>query len=280
MTKRRIELYCGYAYSNLLRYVGSNQIYSNFTSVLNRYLHGKMQHIPNLITLLNLVAGFIAITLAANGDLANASWFILVAMILDFLDGFAARLLKAYSAIGKELDSLADMVSFGIAPALIMYKLLSDLEPSVLPGLSVSREAMVILLIIIPPLFSICAALRLAKFNIDPSQSISFRGLPTPAGALAVISVVIAAHYSDSSIIKSFMASPTALAVYTIILSLLMVSRIPMLSLKVRALGFADNKGRYLLAALVLASFIVFRISAAPLIIPLYIIVSFISRLF
>src|SRR5665647_2535048 len=83
-----------------------------------------MKHIPNFITSLNLASGFIAIIFAANGDLITASWFILAAMIFDFLDGLSARLLKAYSEIGKELDSLADVVSFGVAPALIIYKLL------------------------------------------------------------------------------------------------------------------------------------------------------------
>ena len=85
-----------------------------------------MKHIPNFITSLNLAAGFFAIIYAANGDLVTASWLILAAMIFDFLDGFSARLLKAYSAIGKELDSLADVVSFGVAPGLIIYKILDD----------------------------------------------------------------------------------------------------------------------------------------------------------
>ncbi|MBW6500924.1 MAG: CDP-diacylglycerol--serine O-phosphatidyltransferase [Bacteroidales bacterium] len=239
-----------------------------------------MKNIPNIITSLNLAAGFIAIICAAGGNLVSASWFILIAMILDFLDGFAARLLKAYSALGKELDSLSDMVSFGIAPSLIMYMMLSGLEPVIFPGLSAYRDALVTIIIFIPVLMSVCAAFRLAKFNLDPSQATSFSGLPTPASALAVISIVIAGHYSGSSLIGSFVSSPLALGIYTIIISLLMVSKIPMLSLKIKGLALKGNEGRYMLAGLVLLSFIIFGISAAPLIIPLYIVASFLSRLF
>lgn len=239
-----------------------------------------MKHIPNIITLLNLAAGFIAIICAASGNLVSASWIILVAMILDFLDGFAARLLKAYSALGKELDSLSDVVSFGVAPAFIMYMMLSGLEPVIFPCLSSYRDTLVTIIIFIPVLMPVCAALRLAKFNLDPSQATSFSGLPTPAGALAVISVVIAGHYSEYSLIESFVSSPMALGIYTIVISLLMVSNIPMLSLKIKGLAIKGNEGRYLLAGLVLLSLIIFGISAALLIIPLYIVASFVSRLF
>jgi CDP-diacylglycerol--serine O-phosphatidyltransferase len=239
-----------------------------------------MKYIPNIITSLNLAAGFIAIIFAAGGNLVSASWIILIAMILDFLDGFAARLLKAYSALGKELDSLSDLVSFGVAPSLIMYMMLSGLEPVILPGLSAYRDTLVIFIIYIPVLMSVCAAFRLAKFNLDSSQATSFSGLPTPASALAVISVVIAGHYSDSAFIESFVSSPLALCIYTIIISLLMVSNLPLFSLKIKGLAIKGNEGRYLLAAMVLLSLIIFGISATPFIIPLYIMTSFVNRLF
>jgi len=236
-----------------------------------------MRHIPNLITSLNLAAGFIALIFAANGDTLTASWLILVAMIFDFFDGFSARLLKAYSAIGKELDSLADVVSFGVAPAFIIYKLLGpalrDYQPSA-PG---TGAGLADILIYVPVLMPVCAALRLAKFNIDTNQTASFNGLPTPANAIAVISVVVAEHYSSVPLLKSFTESPAALLLYTVILSFLMVTHLPLLSLKFRNLRFIGNEGRYILIGLSLITFIFLGLAMTPLIIPFYIIVSLIS---
>ncbi len=240
-----------------------------------------MKHVPNFITLLNLTAGFISIIFAFNGDLVISSWLIIAAMVFDFCDGFAARVLHSYSETGKELDSLADMVSFGIAPAIIIYKMIDNFH-GVAFGQFSSGAAIVtaVLLRYIPVAMPVCAALRLAKFNIDPGQKYSFKGLPTPANALAVISIVIGANYSGSHVIISFASSPVALGIYTLILSVLMVTSIPLLSLKATDLRFRGNEGRYILAGLVLASFAIFRFAAAPLIIPLYIVASFIGRLF
>jgi len=227
-----------------------------------------MKHVPNFITSLNLAAGFAAIISTTNGDLLTASWLIMAAMIFDFLDGFSARLLKAYSETGKELDSLADVVSFGVAPALIIYKLLIP---------AISNMPLPDSLLYIPVLMPVCAALRLAKFNIDTTQTTSFKGLPTPANAIAVISVVIAANFSSMPLLKSFTESPAVLLIYTVILSLLMVTRLPLLSLKFKNLKFKGNEGRFIIIGLVLISFIIFGLAAAPLIIPIYFIVSLIT---
>ena len=239
-----------------------------------------MKHIPNFITSLNLTAGFIAIIFAANGDTLTASWLILSAMIFDFLDGFSARLLNAYSAVGRELDSLADVVSFGVAPGMIIYQLLNDSLSLYAPVIVNSDSLIASLILITPAIMPVCAALRLAIFNIDTTQATIFKGLPTPANALAVISVVIAGYYSHSTIFSSFTGSPVLLIVFTIILSLLMVSRIPLLSMKFSNLKVKGNEGRYILAGLVLVSFAVFGIKAAPLIIPLYLLASALSLLF
>jgi CDP-diacylglycerol--serine O-phosphatidyltransferase len=239
-----------------------------------------MKHIPNFITSLNLAAGFIAIIYAANGEVLTASWLILAAMIFDFLDGFSARLLKAYSAIGKELDSLADVVSFGVAPGIIIYQLLNDSLSINAPIIVNSGGLKATLILIIPAIMPVCAALRLAIFNLDSTQTTSFKGLPTPANGLAVISVVIAAHYSQSDLVSSFITSTALLILSTITLSLLMVSRIPLLSLKVSNLKFKGNEGRYILILLVLIAFAIFGILAVPLIIPLYIIASALSLFF
>lgn len=229
-----------------------------------------MKHTPNVITSLNLAAGFTAIVFAGNNHLETASWLILAAMIFDFLDGFSARLLKAYSELGKELDSLADVVSFGVAPALILFQLISATSQG---------KSLADVIVYVPVLMPVCAALRLAKFNIDLTQVSSFKGLPTPANAIAVISVVIASKYSSLAVWNSFAGSTTALLAYTIILSLLMVLNIPLLSLKMTTLKFSVNKGRYILAGIVLISFAISGLGAAPMIIPIYIIVSVFDRL-
>jgi CDP-diacylglycerol---serine O-phosphatidyltransferase len=239
-----------------------------------------MKHFPNFITSLNLASGFIAIIFAANGNLVTASWFILAAMIFDFLDGLSARLLKAYSEIGKELDSLADVVSFGVAPAIIIYQLLNNSLSLYAPMIVNSNGVKASIILLFPAIMPICGALRLAKFNVDTTQVKTFKGLPIPANALAVISVVIAGHFSQSLLLKSFVLSPFLLILFTIILSLLMVSRIPLFSLKVSNLKLKGNEGRYILAGLVLIFFAIFGVLAIPLIIPLYIISSAISLLF
>jgi CDP-diacylglycerol--serine O-phosphatidyltransferase len=238
-----------------------------------------MKHVPNFITSLNLASGFVAIIFAANGDLVTASWLILAAMIFDFLDGFSARLLKAYSEIGKELDSLADVVSFGVAPGFIIYYLLNNSLPLNTPGVVNSDSVKNILILVIPAIMPVCAALRLAIFNVDTTQATTFKGLPTPANGLAVISVIITAHYSHSALFSNFTGSTAMLVLFNLALSLLMVSRIPLLSLKVSNLKFKGNEGRYILVSLVLVSFAIFGVAAAPLIIPLYIIASLVSLL-
>jgi len=237
-----------------------------------------MKHIPNFITSLNLAAGFFAVLFATKGDMTTASWLIVAAMIFDFLDGFSARLLKAYSDIGKELDSLADVVSFGVAPAIIIYKLLEG----ALTGSADynTGDVRTILILAIPVIMPVCAALRLAIFNIDTTQTTSFKGLPTPANALAVISLILAARYSDHAIFGTLTGSPAVLISLSIILSLMMVSRIPLFSLKVSNLKLKGNEGRYILAVLIVASFALFGISAAPLIIPIYILASLLSLLY
>ena len=238
-----------------------------------------MKYIPNFITSLNLTSGFIAIIYTANGDLVTASWFILAAMIFDFLDGFSARLLKAYSAIGKELDSLADVVSFGVAPGLIIYQLLND-SLSLSAPINDADSIKTFLIMIIPAIMPVCGALRLAIFNLDTTQSSTFKGLPIPANALAVISVVIAAEYSHSTFFSSFTGSPLAMILLALISSGLMVTRIPLISMKITNLKLKGNEGRLILAGLVLVSFAFLGFNAAPLIIPFYILSSMIALLF
>jgi CDP-diacylglycerol---serine O-phosphatidyltransferase len=238
------------------------------------------KHIPNFITSLNLTCGFFAIIFAASGDIVTGSWLIVGAMVFDFFDGFFARLLKSYSDIGKELDSLADVVSFGVAPGIVIYQLLNDSLKVFSNTINNNISNVSVFILIIISVMPVCAAIRLAIFNIDKTQSASFKGLPTPANALAVVSIVIAEHYTDSEILDNLVGSPISLLILTIILSLLMISRIPLLSLKFKDLKLKGNEGRYILLLTVFLSFILLGITAAPLIIPIYLIASFLSPVF
>jgi CDP-diacylglycerol---serine O-phosphatidyltransferase len=239
-----------------------------------------IRHIPNFITSLNLTSGFLAIIFALNGHPVTASWLILAAMVFDFLDGFSARLLKAYSAIGRELDSLADVVSFGVAPSIIIYQILYNQQLINVSGDSGFEGGKQILIFLAPSLMVICAALRLAVFNVDTTQATTFRGMPTPANALAVISLVLAGRLSDSEAVRQVTASPVIIITITLLLSGLMVSRIPLLSLKFADLKLKGNEGRFLLLALIMLSFILLGMNALPLIIPLYLAASLLSLLF
>lgn len=239
-----------------------------------------MRHIPNFITSLNLASGFISIIFILKGEINIASWLILAAMIFDFMDGFAARALKAYSEIGKELDSLADVVSFGVAPGLIIYHLLNASLSTGNQSIIVNSWLTSMIIWIIPAIMPVCAALRLAKFNIDTTQTTSFKGLPTPANAMAVISVVLGGYYSGAAEIASFISNPISLILLSLSLSLLMVSRIPLLSLKFSSLRIKGNEGRYILTVGCVVMVSIFGTGSIPWIIPVYIIVSLFSHLY
>ena len=192
-----------------------------------------MKQVPNLITCLNLLAGSFACVMALKfNNYTGAFIFIAMAAVFDFLDGLAARLLKAYSRIGAELDSLADVISFGLAPGCIVYSYLA----------SYTNPAGFPLLAFLLPVFS---ALRLAKFNVDDRQTTSFLGLPVPASGLFWASFIpsipwIAAPFSNDVLL-------TILIVLIIVFCVLMVSELPMFSLKFKNLKWADNRWPFLL---------------------------------
>ncbi|MDE7381685.1 MAG: CDP-diacylglycerol--serine O-phosphatidyltransferase [Muribaculaceae bacterium] len=212
---------------------------------MNRFI----KNIPNSITCLNLLGGVIAIIFATDGyekigSLEAWQWAaicIAVSAVADFLDGFSARLLGAFSNLGKELDSLCDLVSFGVAPAIIMFHLISQ-TPSAPDWLKWT-------VLIIP----IAGALRLAKFNIDTRQSSSFIGLPIPANAIFWIG--IAAILSSSSG-ASLLYSPMIFTIIVVIESWLMVSPLRLFSLKFKSFSWKGNEARYLLisAAIILVA--------------------------
>lgn len=215
-----------------------------------------LKHIPNFLTCCNLVCGCLGILFLFEGSTIPTAYFVLAAGIFDFFDGFAARLFKANSPIGKDLDSLADMVSFGALPALFMYKTLSF--ESTLPYLPYLGF-----------LIAVCAALRLAKFNIDETQSDSFKGLPVPANTIFITGIPFLTQP-----IFDFVHSPAALSAITIIFSLLMVSRFDLFALKFKKFSWGDNKIRFTFLILSVLLVALLHWAALPLLILLYIAMS------
>jgi len=209
------------------------------------------KHIPNFITCLNLFSGCVASYLAFKSNYEGAFIAILLAAVFDFMDGFAARLLKAYSAMGKELDSLADMISFGLAPGAIVFSLLTE---------SGTNEWLPFAGFLIP----VFSGLRLAKFNIDDRQTSSFLGLPVPANAIFWAGIV----YSFSP----FLTNNTWFFLILIgVFCFLLVSEIPMFSLKFKNVSWRDNQNQYFFLIGCVAILAIFQLSAFALIISWYI---------
>lgn len=201
-----------------------------------------MKQIPNIITCLNLFSGCLAcVMILVHGNYTGALFFVLLASLFDFLDGLAARVLRAYSPIGAQLDSLADVISFGLAPACVVFSFLSEINSSM--PFSIALFAFLI---------AIFSALRLAKFNIDSRQSTSFFGLPVPANGLFWVSFLFSLS-EISNQYETFFAEKAAIIsgiilVLIALFCLLMISEIPMFSLKIKKLSWKDNQKPLLLA--------------------------------
>ena len=224
----------------------------------------KLFTIPNLLTLSNLFCGSVAVVSALVwGDLKLAFGLMVLAAVFDFFDGFAARLLNQSSPIGLQLDSLADDISFGLAPAAIMYSLYQWMPgiwlPEGYPGLVVF-------------VFTACAALRLAKFNIDENQTTQFIGLPSPASAL----LVAASGYLVGT--GQYAVGPWFAVGLAAVLSYLLVCNVPMFALKFKHYGFRGNEVRYIFAVCALLSLAIWHIVAIPFIIVAYVAVSLAVR--
>ncbi len=240
-----------------------------------------LKYLPNTLTSLNLVCGLLSILFVMMGDVIIASYLIFIGAFFDFTDGFAARTFNAYSELGKQLDSLADLVSFGLAPSIIIFhEILNMTGLSFQNNLyeSISMEQFILLL---APFFIVLAsAFRLAKFNIDTEQSIEFRGLPTPASGLFFASIPLV-RYSDTIFSgKQFLNEPIFLFIFSIFISFLMVSNIPMFSLKIKNIKDKKNIPVFILLALSLFLLIMFSLKAVFAIIILYIFMSLILLLF
>jgi len=233
------------------------------------------KQIPNTITLLNLVCGCLAIISTFHKTFELTAILVILAAILDFFDGFAARMLSVHSEMGKQLDSLADMVTFGVVPGFVMYQLIifaiGSSSAYIGPDEPVWYLAYIALLI---PVFS---AYRLAKFNIDTRQSDSFIGVPTPANALFICFLPML-MIPEGNPIADLLLKPYVLIVICIIQSYLMIAEIPLIALKFKKFTFSGNEWRYILIMLAFILLVILKQKAVPLIIILYVILSLLQN--
>ena len=219
-----------------------------------------IRHLPNFLTCCNLLCGCFGIVFVLEGRELPAAYFVWLAGLFDFFDGFAARMLKVSSSIGKELDSLADVVSFGVLPALVMYRMMSSASDSpALPYLAF--------------MIAVFSALRLAIFNVDEMQRDSFRGLNTPANTIFITSLPLL--YND---VGRWLYHPATLVAITIVFSLLLVSRIEFFAFKFKNFRWADNKIRFVFLIISLVLLITFKFAGIPIVIILYILLSLLNN--
>ena len=228
-------------------------------------------HIPNIITLFNMLSGILSIYSAMSGYLDLAAYLIFIAGIFDFFDGFAARLLNAKSEIGAELDSLADVVSFGVAPGFILFQMIS-----ISNGQSINMEGEFNILPFIAFVVPAFGALRLAKFNVDDEQSDSFLGLPIPAQAIFIASLPLIKSnlYEDGGFFFELVSNTYFLLAVAVTASFLMVLRFPMFALKFNGFGWKKNKTKYVFIGISLILILLFKIVAIPFVILFYILFS------
>lgn len=228
-------------------------------------MNAIVKNIPNSITCLNLLSGCFACIFAFQGQYDWVALCIGLSALFDFLDGMAARLLHAYSPLGKELDSLADLISFGLAPGLMVMHLMA--YNSTFHGMAEYQSWWALSALLIP----VFSALRLAKFNIDTRQTTSFIGLPVPANALFWIGICQAVLRMESPVCGY------AIVALVIIFSLLLVSEIPMFSLKFKNLKWKENYLRYLIIAVAAICLISFGLAGLAATIGLYIVLSLLT---
>lgn len=223
------------------------------------------KHIPNFITCCNLFSGCMAVLAAFAGDTTSTLMWVVIGAVCDFLDGFAARLLKAYSPVGLQLDSLADLITFGLAPSLLCY--------SILGRCNYNTESSILLygIPLLGFLIVVFSAIRLAKFNTDTRQTNSFIGLPVPANALFWCGL----FYGDITLLEE---NPWITIILVVIFSFLMISEIPMFSLKFKSLEWSENKIRFIFLIVSVAILIWLGISGIPAVIGWYIILSLLTK--
>jgi len=245
------------------------------------------KYIPNLFTMLNLLAGTIAILMAASDKLVIAALFVFLGIFFDFFDGFFARKFNIQGELGKQLDSLADLVTSGIVPGIIMFQLILYatkqqwfMELSSESGNWQNyEETSFYFLPFIGLLIPLASAYRLAKFNLDERQTSSFIGLPTPALSIFVLSLPLILYYSDQQIFIDLIHNKYVLILITLTGSYLLNAEIPLFSLKFKNYTWATNKVKYIFLMITIALLIVLQTVSIPLIIILYVLISIIENM-
>ena len=232
------------------------------------------QNLPNALTLANLLCGCLAIQQLLAGNEAMVPMLMLLAGVFDFFDGLAARALNVSSPIGKDLDSLADMVTFGVLPSLMAFRLIAEAQlESLLPGEEV-KELFLSFPASLALLIAVLSAYRLAKFNHDTRQSSSFIGMPTPGNALFWAGLWIGFHNGTFN-----MPAPWILAGVAVLTAFLLIAEIPMFSFKLKKLSWKGNEVQLLFLALALPLFIWLKLAALAPFIGLYLLLSIVNML-
>lgn len=239
-----------------------------------------IKQIPNILTSLNLLCGCVAILFAVSGDLITASFFVFFGIFFDFFDGLAARSLKVQTQVGLELDSLADVITSGVAPAIVMVQLLSETifgRYLDLPELFASDgwyQGNMKYLPFMGLLIAVASAYRLAKFNTDARQVTGFIGLPTPANTLLILSLPLILHFQYSEAIAAVVLNTWVLIGITLLSCFLLNAELPLFAMKFKSWGLKSNMKRYLFLLLCLLAIILLKFIAIPVIILLYILLS------
>ncbi|MCO6146872.1 phosphatidylcholine/phosphatidylserine synthase [Flavobacterium sp. NRK1] len=239
------------------------------------------KHIPNLITLCNLSSGLIALMYAFNTHYQMAFVWVCIGIFFDFWDGFFARILKAQSPIGLQLDSLADMVTSGVVPGLIMFQMLSGIADNQ-EEYNLSADNFYLgMLPFAGFIITLASCYRLAKFNVDTRQTDSFIGLPTPANALFILSLpVIQAHSDGTGFVFDMLSNPFVLVGISIVSAYMLNAEIPLFSLKVKYFNWETNKIQVVFLILSVLLLFFFQYLGIPLIIFLYVLLSAINNKF
>lgn len=236
------------------------------------------KHIPNLITLLNLAAGLLAIVAIFKGYYDEAFIFVCLGIFLDFWDGFLARKFNVAGPLGVQLDSLADMVTCGVVPGLMMFRLFEDIQQTQ-PEYMLTEETFYMGFVpYLGFLITIASCYRLANFNIDTRQTDSFIGLPTPANALVIMSIPMIQYANDFEMLTAILYNPYVLLVITLISAYILNAEIPLFSLKIKEFTWSKYKMQILFLIGSLVSFFILGFVAIPLIIISYVLVSVISN--
>jgi CDP-diacylglycerol--serine O-phosphatidyltransferase len=228
------------------------------------------KHIPNLITLINLFSGCIALVYASEANFEMAFFFVCLGIFFDFFDGFFARLLNVSSPLGLQLDSLADMVTSGVVPGFVMFKMLTN---------SVSSDPSLIYLSYLGFIITLGSCYRLANFNIDTRQTDSFIGLPTPANAIFILSLPLILKNTDSLILLELLTNCWVLIIVTLVSAFILNAEIPLFALKIKKFNFKDNVLQIVFLLISLLLLIVFKFSGVALIIVFYVMLSVIMNL-